>query len=130
MSEFRIKSSDTDLQLKLSELDSESFTAQIKSFRINATRTIWTYTDIDGIANLIESLASQQNPWFGVKCWESVEGEFKLSASCSSLGKVTFGIELSDYDCSEAWLIKTQLSSEFGQLSELAKSARAFFGNR
>ena len=91
-------------------------------------REVWAYTDAYGFADLMEHLASYEKPWLGAKSWESIEGEFKFSATCSKLGQVTFELELSHYGCAEEWLLKIQINSELGQLPKSAKSARRFFG--
>lgn len=70
-------------------------------------------------------LSSYEKPWTDIKRWESIDGEFKISAACSRLGKVTFELELSHYGFSEEWAVKTQLNSETGQLPRIAKSAQA-----
>ena len=64
----------------------------------------------------------------GQRRWETIEGEFKISAKCSRLGQVTFEIEFSQYSRAEEWVVKTQLNTELGQMPRLAKSAREFFG--
>ena len=104
------------------------FVAQIESSHLNVTREVWAYTDAHGFADLFEWLASQKKPWNEKQSWESLEGEFKFSSTCSSLGTITFEVELQHQGCAEEWQIKTQISSEFGQLPTLAKRARRFFG--
>jgi hypothetical protein len=128
MSEFRIKSSDSDLELILSDIQGDFFKARIVSKYLNTIREVWAYTDAYGFADLMENLSSYEKPWTDLKRWESIEGEFKILASCSKLGTVTFEIELSHHGCAEEWAVKTQLNSELGQLPRIAKSARAFFG--
>jgi len=128
MREFRIKSSDTDLELVLSDIQGDYFKAQIVSKFLNTSRVVWAYTDAYGFADLMENLAAHEKPWTDIKRWESIEGEFKFSAACSRLGKVTFEIELSHYGSAEEWALKTQLNTELGQLPRIAKAARAFFG--
>lgn len=128
MKEFRIKSSDSDLELILSDIKDDYFKARIVSNHINSVREVYAYTDAYGFADMMESLASHEKGWPDKQRWETLEGEFKVYATCSKLGKVTFEIELSHYGCSEEWILNTQLNTELGQLPRLAKSARAFFG--
>lgn len=128
MSEFRIKSVESDLEMILSDIKGDYFKVRVVSAHLNAIREVWAYTDASGLADFMEHLASHEKPWAGTEHWESLEGEFKFSAKCSLLGRVTFEIELSHEGCAEEWLVRTQLSSELGQLPKLAKSARAFFG--
>ena len=128
MNEFRIKSVDTDLELILSDIKGEYFKVRLVSGHINVVREVWAYTDAYGFADLMEHLATYEKPWLEAQRWESIEGEFKFSATCSKLGKVTFELEFCHYGCSEEWQVKTQLNSELGQLPKLAKSAKKFFG--
>lgn len=128
ITEFIIKSSTSDLTLMLSDINGDYFKVTLKSFHLNTTREVYAYTDGDGFAKMFERLASYNKPWAGEEIWESLEGEFKLSANCSTLGQVTFKINLSYMGCSEEWSVETDLLYEFGQLEKLAKSARAFFG--
>lgn len=129
MSEFIIKSSTSDLSLVLSDINGDYFKATLQSSHLNVVREVYAYTDAYGLADLIEFLSSQKKPWVGEESWESLEGEFKLTATCSILGQVIFKIILSEKTGKdEEWLIETGLTNELGQLEELAKSARAFFG--
>jgi Family of unknown function (DUF6228) len=113
--------------LVISNLCGEGFTASIASTRINATLGVWTYGDSQSFADFIEDLSSQAKPWQGTETWESIEGEFKLSATCSNLGEVTFRIVLSDNDCPEPWQVTTGIKQGLGELTDLARSARKFF---
>jgi len=128
MKEFRIKSSDSDLELILSDIQGDYFKARIASDHINSVREVYAYTDAYGLADMMESLASHEKGWPDIRLWETIEGEFKISAKCSKLGKVTFEIEFSHFGYAEEWLVKTKLNTELGQLPRLAKSTRAFFG--
>lgn len=128
MSKFIIKSSTSDLKLEFSDIEGDYFTVTLKSFYLNSMLTVFAYTDSYAFADLMEHLACQKQPWQGEKSWESIEGEFKFIATCNALGQVTFEASLSNFDCAEKWSVKTNLLSEFGQLEQLAKSARTFFG--
>jgi Family of unknown function (DUF6228) len=129
MKEFRIKSSLSDVELRLFNIQGDYFTVEIVSGSMKAIREVWAYTDAYTFADLIEALASHDRPWEGSECWESLEGEFKFSATCTKLGQVMFEIELSQSGNAEFWLIKSQIRSDFGTLPILARSARVFFGN-
>jgi Family of unknown function (DUF6228) len=126
--EFRIKSSDSDLELVFSDIHSDYFNVSIKSIRISATCEVYGYSDAYGFAGLFEFLAAQIQPWKGEETWISLEGEFEFSATCSNLGQITFAVTLSDNRCAEPWQMNTEISQEMGQLPHLARSARSFFG--
>lgn len=129
MKEFRVKSSISDVELRLTHTQGDYFTAEIMSDSIRAVREVWAYTDAYMMADLLEWIASQEKPWDGSKYWESIEGEFKFTAQCTNLGHVIFGIELNQYNATEQWSIDADIRSDFGSLPLLAKAARKFFGD-
>lgn len=128
MKTFTIKSNASDLALEFSDIESESFTVRLESNHISASRKVYDYPDIHRFPDLLERLALHDKPWDGEISWESLEGEFKFSASCSSLGSVTFRVMLNSYFGGEDWNVETIILSEMGQLQVFARSARLFFG--
>ena len=128
MKTFTIKSNVSDLALEFSDIESESFTVRLESNHISASRKVYDYPDIHRFPDLLERLALHDKPWDGEISWESLEGEFKFSASCSSLGSVTFRVMLNSYFGGEDWNVETIILSEMGQLQVFARSARLFFG--
>jgi hypothetical protein len=60
MKEFRIKSSDSDLELILSDIHGDYFKARIASNHINSVREVYAYTDAYGFADMMESLATHE----------------------------------------------------------------------
>lgn len=127
MSDFQIRSSETEATLLFSGIRGDYFTV-VLSGPVNASRDVWAYTDSHGLADLFEWMASQSKPWNGSEGWESIEGELKIYASCTILGAVTFDIEMKHLGIAEEWRVVTQIKSEFGQLPSLATKARSFFG--
>lgn len=128
MNSFSIKSNVSDLALEFSNVKGDDFTVKLVSSHISANREVYAYTDSYTLADLLEWLARHEKPWLGEEHWESLEGEFKLYASCSSLGTVKFRVILNSYYGGEDWNIETILLSEMGQLPVFARSARLFFG--
>jgi hypothetical protein len=124
---FTIKSTESDLKLIFSELIGEYFTARIASEHLTASRQVCTYNDSHGLPNLLMQLAAYEKPWLGELSWEGLEGDFKFSATCSSLGHVIFRIQFIHYR-GEDWKVETLLCTEMGQLNEIARSAQEFFG--
>ncbi len=123
-----IKSTVSDLRLEIYDLKDEFFTARIVSNHLTSIREVYTYTDSHGFPNLLERLALQRGPWEGEEIWEGIEGDFTFGASCSPLGKVTFRIRMASCFLDEEWSIESLLITELGQLKEIAKDARRFFG--
>jgi hypothetical protein len=82
------------------------------------------------LVDLFVHLASYERPWSGNKDWESIEGEFYLSAICSSLGEVNLSIRIRGNQGSpEEWQASAMLTTELGQLPNIAAGARRFFGD-
>lgn len=127
MSEFIIKSNDSDLLLRLSDIKDDFFTAEIISNRLTAKISVYGYCPHSySFADFFERLASQDKPWETEQCWESLEGEFKLAATCSSLGAVIFTVNFNQ-NGGEDWNIETEIRSDLGQIPELARTGRLFF---
>lgn len=103
MSDFRIESSETDATLLFTWIRGDYFTVCLSSGPVNASRDVWAYTDEHGLADLFEWMASQSKPWGAAEGWESIEGKFKIYASCSTLGTVTFDIQMNHLGVSEEW---------------------------
>lgn len=128
MSEFTIKSNDSDLRLTLTDVNGDYFTAKVISDRLSAQISVWAHSDSYGFADLFDWLAIQDKPWDGEQSWQSLEGEFKVAATCSSLGVIMFKVYFERFGGDEDWKIETEIRSEMGQMPELARAARIFFG--
>jgi hypothetical protein len=131
MTAFTIKSTKSDLKLVLSDIEGDYFTARLESSYLNAILRVYSYhysSNAEGFAGFMERLGEENIPWEESKNWESLEGEFKVSAVCSPLGVVTFEVNFRYFDGAENWEAKTSLMSELGLLPGLAKSAKTFFG--
>lgn len=122
-----IASVKSPLTLTISEIKGESFYVSLDSPFLSASRGVYSFPDPKGISNLLQQIASNEKPWEGEVSWESLEGEFRLGASCSSLGSVTFKIRIRQFNGEEAWDVDTELVSEFGQLSKIATNAERLF---
>ena len=116
------------MQLRFFNPQGDYFSVEIISPIIRVVKEVWAYTDAYTLADLLEELASQDKPWENAESWESLEKEFKLLATCTTLGQVTFEIELTQVESIEEWRVRTLLRADFGTLPMIAKSARNFFG--
>jgi len=62
-------------------------------------------------------LGKQGRPWNGVREWQSIEGDFKLSATCTALGNVAFNVELHGLQgATEEWAVTAGIDYELGEL--------------
>lgn len=130
MKTFTLKSRTSDLQLELSDISGDYFTAKIISENVAGTLKVYAYTDSQDFADMFEEMAARRPPWHDIRVYQSLEGEFRVSSECSSLGVITFEIGLNQQTHSdgENWKLIVQIESEIGLLPELARSARSFFG--
>jgi len=124
---FSIHSSSSSRELVFQSRKGEYFQVVLKG-DVEAIADVWAYTDAQGLGRLFQELAAYERPWKGEKGWQSIEGEFSISATCSSLGEVRFLVKLRGLQgAPEEWNVQVGLATEFGQLGKIAKQAMAFF---
>lgn len=125
---FQIKSTETDALLEFSDLSGDFFKVSLHSTSHSAVREVYAYTDAEGIARLFQEAASEWRGWSGTKCWESLEGEFKIELKADKTGHITINVDI-NHDCgnSEPWRLKSCIMIEAGQLETIAKRATEFF---
>ena len=125
--ELSICSASSAREVVFSNRDGEFFTVDLIGSP-SATMRVSTYTDDLGLNNLFIKLGRMNKPWSKPLRWESLEGEFSISASCSSTGVVLFDFALLDLPGHpEESRLTFGLETEFGQLSELATESNSFF---
>jgi hypothetical protein len=78
-------------------------------------------------AALFNQVAEEWSGWKGEKGWGAIEGEFNLSATCDSLGHVTFVVELNPNGHPPCWSANLSLVVDAGQLEGLSNAAKLFF---
>lgn len=123
-----IRSTSSHRELILSQHRDEYFRVELKGFEVSAATSVWAYTDANGLNRFFQELASFSKPWQGQRSWASIEQDFSLSATCTSLGSVTFWVELRGLQgAPEEWRIEAGLVTDFGQLEQIAKNAEVFF---
>ena len=81
------------------------------------------------MASFFNDLASFTIPWDGERRWESLERDFQISATCTSLGCVNLSVILQRrMGAREEWQVSADLAYELGLLPVLARAAGQFFG--
>ena len=127
-SSFSIRSNASDRELVFHSPQADYFVVELRGTALNAIRNVYAYTDARGLSALFERLATYERPWVGTERWESLEGEFAVSAVCSALGQVRFAVRIRDMlGGPEEWEVSAHLESELGALPALAAHARSFF---
>ena len=125
---FSIKSTHSDREIKFSKYNGEDFFVELKG-GITATIKVYGYSPHSyDLAHWFVELGKHKTTWENEKKWESLEGEFKISASCSSLGQIYFVVSLRDLPGSEEEaFIQAGLETELGQIAKISNSASKFF---
>ncbi|MDP2538157.1 DUF6228 family protein [Alteromonas stellipolaris] len=127
--EFSIDSSISNNLLRFSKPEPEYITVHLSGI-VSASARVCTYTDETGISNWLNKLASFSKPWKEAIEWQSLENQFSVSATCSSLGEVRLSFQLTDmHGHPEEWQVTSSIIIDFGQLQVLAKQAEHFFNH-
>jgi len=125
---FSIKSNASDRELVFLDPREDYFVVELRGFGVRAIRDVYAYTDALGLSVLLNRLAEYSRPWSSAEGWESLEGEFSLAATCSSLGEVRFTVSIRDlFGSPEEWTVQASLVTEMGQLPSIAANAKSFF---
>ena len=126
---FSIPSRLSSREIIFSDRQGDEFIAELRG-NPSASIRVDAYTDSQGLATYFKELASHDKPWSGEVRWASLEEEFIISATCSSLGEVHFIITFHQYLGSpEEWSISAGIETELGQLPMIAKQVSRFFSN-
>jgi hypothetical protein len=122
---FSIKSNSSDRELAFSDPRRGYFTVELRGAGVGAMREVY---DASGLAEYFLRLANFERPGNGAETWESLEGEFSLTAVSSKLGEVGFSVRITDnLGGPEQWQVSVRLVSELGQLPGIAREAESFF---
>ena len=101
---FLIHSTSSRRELVFSAYKDDYFHVELKGFELSASTDVWAHTDANGLNEFFQELGRLERPWQGERSWASIEGEFSLFATCTSLGNVTFQVALHGSQCTpEAW---------------------------
>lgn len=120
-----IRSSNSNRSLCIEAVTDSYLTAVLESHVLSGSVEVWVETgDVAGLARFFGELGELEAPWSGTRSWASLESDLELSATCTSLGAVTFQIGMRGLPGSpEEWQLEAGLETEFGQLSRLAAEA-------
>ncbi len=125
---FAIKSTSSDREICFSKYDGEDFFVDLKG-SVNTAIKVYGYAPHSyDLAHWFAELGKQTSGWENDKTWESLEGEFKISTTCTLLGHVHFILSLRVQPGSdEEAFIRVGLETELGQVTNIANKARKFF---
>ena len=124
---IEIRSSRGRRSLRLHSRSGDYFTASIEGDGVQATKSIWGYTDCELLVQLFESIARDWTGWQGERAWESIEHDLRLVITSRSTGQITIRVTLRDYHEEQDWQLAIPIFTEAGQLDGIARQAAAFF---
>lgn len=120
-----IHSSNSSRTLLLEASAGSYLTARLEGHEVSGSVEVWVETgDVAGLADFFGDLGRLEKPWTGARSWGSLESDLSVSATCTSLGAVTFLVSMSGMPgAPEEWRLQAGIETEFGQLSRLATEA-------
>lgn len=125
---FNIHSVYSDRELIFRARTKQRLEVELRGHGLSAVIDVWLDTYLNGLNAFFQKLASFKQPWQDAHTWQSLEGEFSLSATCATLGQVTFLVKLRHIKGEpEDWDLEARLVTELGQLDKIAKDANTFF---
>ena len=116
-----IRSCSSNRELKISHASDSYLLAELTGFSVSAKVEVWVETgDAAGLQAFFADLGKQCQPWRGEKEWQSLEGDFRLFATCTPLGNVVFNVELQGMQgATEEWAVTAGIDYELGGLESL-----------
>ena len=103
------------------------FTAELRGGPAMAMTDVYSPPDYNYLAGFLEELAALDAPWKEARRWSSLDKELRLSATCTSLGRVQFTVQLEpQLGGEEGWSVTADIAYDFGMLPSLALDARRF----
>ena len=125
---FSIKSNHSERELAFLSREGDDFWVELKG-TVSVKLNVYGYCPhSNDLADWFEKLGSYNVPWPDELSWESLEGEFKISVECSSLGHVNFIISLKELPGThEESRIHVGIQTELGQIKRISNGARKFF---
>lgn len=127
-----IKSSDNSTELQFSEREglfhsdgSEYYRVTLKAENMTASSKVYAFDPFDdSCSRYFADLANSWRGWNGVKQWNSLEGELKISSDSDSLGHIAMEITFESYG---SWKSQITMAFEAGQLDDIASEIKTFF---
>ena len=82
-------------ELRISYARDSYLLVELDGFPVSASVEVWVETgDAASLQAFLADLGKQERPWAGRREWQSIEDDFKLSATCTALGHVVFNVQM------------------------------------
>ncbi len=115
---INIRSCSSNRELRISCASDSRLLAELVGFPVSVKVEVWVETgDAARLQSFLADLGKQGRPWSGAREWQSIEGDFKLSVTCTALGNVVFNVELHGLQgATEEWAVTAGIDYEMGEL--------------
>ena len=113
---------------RVSDDEYRFFDYGVKLVNANLSAMIEVRHDLGDPAAVFRQVAERWKGWEGELVWGSLEGELTLRFAQDRAGHVTIGVGLRSRPHECDWSIQATIIAEAGQLEDLARRAKAFFG--
>ena len=128
MLKVTIASANTGTKLEFSKVGNEYFTVEFSSPSLTAFHQVWMYAgDGERLSSLFEEMAENWTGWEGVKIWDAIEGDFRLSCTSDKLGHITLKVKLVGRNSPQVWTVELNMEIEAGQLERIANETKLLF---
>jgi hypothetical protein len=117
-----IRSCTSNRELQISCAGDSHLLVELAGFPVSASVEIWVENgDASGLEGFLADLGKQERPWKGMREWQSIEDDFKLSATCNALGNVLFTVQMRGLQgAPEEWAVTAGIDYELGRLEPLS----------
>jgi hypothetical protein len=101
---------------------------RVTDHNLSATAVVWVGADSTDPATLFDEMARKWSGWPDELCWHSPEKELVLRCCHDRKGHVSIDVQLRSGHYEHDWEVNATVMAEAGQLDDIARRARAFFG--
>jgi hypothetical protein len=119
---INIRSCTSNRELKISCARDSYLLVELAGFPVSASVKVWVENgEASGLRAFLADLGKQERPWKDMREWQSIEDDFKLSASCTALGHVVFNVQMRGLQgAPEEWAVTVGIDYELGCLEHLS----------
>jgi hypothetical protein len=105
------------------------YMVRLTDHELSAIAKVWGGYASQHPAGLFEDMARRWSGWPDEMSWESLEGEMVLRCSHDRLGHISIRAVLRSGPMENDWEVAATVMAEAGQLEDMARRARTFFGH-
>jgi hypothetical protein len=119
-----VRSTASDRVLHIGDVEDVLFPVTLSGYPVTTRTQLWVEYDAPELAAFLQDMGRLERPWSGAKVWNSLEGDLRLSVTCSLLGAVTFDVTLSGAPGSpEAWSVTAGIQTGLGELERIGRES-------